>query len=116
MFVKSGGGFPQLLVAYYQGLFYFSFIRDFEKKQDLLLYFIIYQFRVEDFLIFFPFLYVSVLGIVVINFTFVFRYLQLLGLVPTDPGILQKMGEMFDAEGDKQQAYQYHTEVSESQN
>ena len=78
------------------------------------------------------------------------RYLQLLGLVPTDPGILQKViitmvtmvmvlesslipiikinvvlitgapsswwwwskkiqvGSIFDAEGDKQQAYQYH--------
>ena len=62
------------------------------------------------------------------------RYLQLLGLVPTDPGILQKVGTIFDQvllllllfllllillllllplllfhqEGDKQQAYQYH--------
>ena len=35
-------------------------------------------------------------------------YLQLLGLVPTDPGILQKVGTIFDNEGDKQQAYQYH--------
>ena len=35
-------------------------------------------------------------------------YLQLLGLVPTDPVILQKMGTLFDDEGDKQQAYQYH--------
>ena len=35
-------------------------------------------------------------------------YLQLLGLIPTDPGILQKVGTIFDGEGDKQQAYQYH--------
>ena len=35
-------------------------------------------------------------------------YMQLLGLVPTDPGILQKVGTIFDAEGDKQQAYTYH--------
>ena len=35
-------------------------------------------------------------------------YLQLLGLTPTDPVILQKMGAIFDNEGDKQQAYQYH--------
>ena len=35
-------------------------------------------------------------------------YLQLLGLIPTDPVILQKMGTLFDNEGDKQQAYQYH--------
>ncbi|KAB7504104.1 Intraflagellar transport protein 88-like protein [Armadillidium nasatum] len=36
------------------------------------------------------------------------EYLQLLGLVPTDPHILQRLGELFDAEGDKQQAYQYY--------
>ena len=30
------------------------------------------------------------------------------GLSPTDPVILQKMGVIFDNEGDKQQAYQYH--------
>ena len=35
-------------------------------------------------------------------------YMQLLGLVPTDPGILQKVGTIFDNEGDKQQAYTYH--------
>ena len=34
--------------------------------------------------------------------------MQLLGLVPTDPGILQKVGTIFDNEGDKQQAYTYH--------
>jgi hypothetical protein len=30
-------------------------------------------------------------------------YLQLLGLTPTDPVVLQKMGNIFDNEGDKQQ-------------
>ena len=35
-------------------------------------------------------------------------YLQFLGLVPTDPVVLQKVGNIFDAEGDKQQAYQYN--------
>ncbi len=33
---------------------------------------------------------------------------QVIGLVPTDPAVLQKMGTIYDAEGDKQQAYQYH--------
>ncbi len=32
----------------------------------------------------------------------------MIGLTPTDPGILQKLGTTYDAEGDKQQAYQYH--------
>jgi hypothetical protein len=44
-------------------------------------------------------------------FLLLFRYLQLLGLVPTDPGVLQKMAEIYDNEGDKQQAYQYHSDV-----
>merc|ERR550539_1788188 len=35
-------------------------------------------------------------------------YFQVIGLVPSDPVILQKMGALFDNEGDKQQAYQYH--------
>lgn len=39
-------------------------------------------------------------------------FLQLLGVVPTDAGILQRMGEMCDAEGDKSQAFQYHYDVS----
>jgi intraflagellar transport protein 88 len=40
------------------------------------------------------------------------RYLQLLGIVPTDPGVLHKMAEMYDSDGDKQQAYQYYCDVS----
>ncbi|XP_050301604.1 intraflagellar transport protein 88 homolog [Anthonomus grandis grandis] len=35
-------------------------------------------------------------------------YQQLLGLVPTDAKALQKLGELFDQEGDKQQAHHYH--------
>ena len=38
--------------------------------------------------------------------------MQLLGLVPTDPHILQRLGQLFDSEGDKQQAYQYYYDVS----
>jgi len=37
-----------------------------------------------------------------------FLFMQVIGLVPTDPGMLQKMGLIYDNEGDKQQAYQYH--------
>ncbi len=33
---------------------------------------------------------------------------QVIGLTPTDPVVLQKMGTIYDSEGDKQQAYQYH--------
>lgn len=44
-------------------------------------------------------------------FFFVHRYLQLLGLVPTDPHILQLLGRLFDSDGDKQQAYQYYYDV-----
>lgn len=39
-------------------------------------------------------------------------YQQLLGVVPSDPGILQKLGQLYDHEGDKQQAYHYHYDVS----
>lgn len=39
-------------------------------------------------------------------------YQQLIGLVPTDAHALQKMGELYDHEGDKQQAYHYHFDVS----
>lgn len=38
-------------------------------------------------------------------------YQQLLGLVPTDATVLQKIGELYDHEGDKQQAHHYHAEV-----
>ncbi|KAJ8973762.1 hypothetical protein NQ317_017564 [Molorchus minor] len=37
-------------------------------------------------------------------------YQQLLGLVPTDARALQKLGELYDNEGDKQQAHHYHND------
>ncbi|CAG9770980.1 unnamed protein product [Ceutorhynchus assimilis] len=37
-------------------------------------------------------------------------YQQLLGLAPTDAKALQKLGELFDHEGDKQQAHHYHVD------
>lgn len=39
-------------------------------------------------------------------------YQQLLGLVPSDASVLQKLGELYDHEGDKQQAHHYHVDVS----
>ena len=39
-------------------------------------------------------------------------FMQLIGIVPTDAAILQRLGEMYDAEGDKSQAFQYHYDVS----
>ena len=39
-------------------------------------------------------------------------FTQLISIVPTDPAILSRLGELFDNEGDKSQAYQYHYEVS----
>jgi len=36
----------------------------------------------------------------------------MLGIVPSDAIILQRMGEMYDAEGDKTTAFQYHFDVS----
>lgn len=36
---------------------------------------------------------------------------QLLGLVPSDAAALQKLGELYDHEGDKQQAHHYHVDV-----
>lgn len=41
----------------------------------------------------------------------IFRYQQVITLVPTDPYLLAKIGDMFDSEGDKQQAFQYHSDV-----
>lgn len=38
-------------------------------------------------------------------------YQQLLGLVPTDAAALQKLGELYDHDGDKQQAHHYHIDV-----
>jgi len=40
------------------------------------------------------------------------RYNQLLGIIPSDPGVLQKLGEMYDSIGDKQQAFQFYNDVS----
>lgn len=40
------------------------------------------------------------------------RYNQLLGIIPSDPGVLQKLGEMYDTIEDKQQAYQFYSDVS----
>lgn len=36
----------------------------------------------------------------------------MLGIIPSDPGVLQKLGEMYDSLGDKQQAYQFYSDVS----
>ena len=43
---------------------------------------------------------------------FFLRFLQLLGVVPSDANILQRLGVMYQNEGDKSQAYQYHYDVS----
>lgn len=40
------------------------------------------------------------------------RYNQLLGIIPSDPGVLQKLGELYDSIGDKQQAFQFYNDVS----
>lgn len=40
------------------------------------------------------------------------RYNQLLGILSSDPGVLQKLGEMYDSIGDKQQAFQFYNDVS----
>ena len=40
------------------------------------------------------------------------RFMQLISLVPTDPGVLQRMGEMYDSDNDRSQAFQYYCEVS----
>lgn len=37
--------------------------------------------------------------------------MQLVTYVPTDPGIQQRLGEMYDNENDSSQAYQYYCEV-----
>ena len=39
------------------------------------------------------------------------RYMQLVSVVPTDPSVLSKLGELYDSEQDKSQAFQYHFEV-----
>ena len=41
--------------------------------------------------------------------------MQLITVTPTDPQVLAKLGELYDSEGDKSQAFQYYQEVSHSQ-
>lgn len=38
--------------------------------------------------------------------------MQLISVVPTDSKALSKLGELYDSEGDKSQAFQYYYEVS----
>lgn len=40
-------------------------------------------------------------------------YSQASSLVPSDPAILSKLGDIYDSEGDKSQAFQCNYEVSE---
>ena len=40
------------------------------------------------------------------------RFLQLVGVVPSDPSVLARLGELYDNEGDKSQAFQYYYDVS----
>ena len=40
------------------------------------------------------------------------RYIQLLGIVPTDAVIEKRLGEMFDADGDKTEAFTYFYNVT----
>jgi len=42
----------------------------------------------------------------------VYRFIQLLGVVPTDAVIQKRLGEMFDADGDKNEAYTYYFNVN----
>ena len=37
--------------------------------------------------------------------------MQLISVTPTDPHVLAKLGELYDTEGDKSQAFQYYYEV-----
>lgn len=37
--------------------------------------------------------------------------MQLISVTPTDPWVLAKLGELYDGEGDKSQAFQYYYEV-----
>lgn len=45
------------------------------------------------------------------SFLLFFRYLQVHTVVPSDEGVLQKLGETFDRLGDRQQAFQYYSDV-----
>lgn len=42
----------------------------------------------------------------------VFRAMQLHGLVPSDPFLLQRLGDNYEQEGDKSQAFSYYYDVS----
>ena len=37
--------------------------------------------------------------------------MQLIGVVPSDASVLQRLGEMYDQDGDKSLAFQYHYDV-----
>jgi hypothetical protein len=37
--------------------------------------------------------------------------MQLIGVVPSDPSVLARLGELYDNEGDKSQAFQYYYDV-----
>ena len=37
--------------------------------------------------------------------------MQLISVTPTDPHVLAKLGELYDNEGDKSQAFQYYYEA-----
>lgn len=41
-----------------------------------------------------------------------YRFMQLIGVVPTDCAVLARMGEIYDNDGDKSQAFQYYYDVS----
>lgn len=38
--------------------------------------------------------------------------MQLHGMVPTDPFLLQRLGDRYEQEGDKSQAFSYYYDVS----
>jgi len=40
-----------------------------------------------------------------------YRFMQLLSLVPTDPNVLQRLGDMYE-DSDKSQSFQYYLEVT----
>lgn len=43
---------------------------------------------------------------------FLNRFMQLIGVVSSDPSVLARMGELHDNEGDKSLAFQYYFDVS----
>lgn len=40
--------------------------------------------------------------------------MQVISVTPTDPQALAKLGELYDSEGDKSQAFQHYYEVREA--